>query len=673
MPTYRYSRWDGTQQVFGLDEDSLLEALSEDVLAHGDLDRALRNLFQRGLQGEEGQRIEGLRDLIDRLKKQRQLQLERHNLDSLMDDLKERLEDVVDTERRAIDKRLDEARKRIEQAGETQQDFAAPMRLLEQRAEKSTEALDDLPESPAGAIKELSEYDFMDDEARRKFQELLDTLSQQMAENLFESMRDQLRNMSPEDLEALRNMVGALNQMLSDREMALDPDFDGFMEQYGNFFDPDRPTSLDELLDRIRSQMAAMQSVANSMPPEMRAELESLMESAIDPGLAQELAELAAQMQGLFPTEDLAQDYPFLGDDPVTLDQAMEALGRVQEMDELERELREIMFKGGIEDVDPERVEELAGEEARQQLEALQRVVKQLEEAGYLKREGDRLELTARAIRKLGQQALREVFAQLKKDRIGGHEVYARGDGGELTGETKAYEFGDPFDIDLQRTVFNGVLRGGPGLPVQLTPEDLEVNRTEHLTQSATVLLLDQSRSMGMFGSWGAAKKVALALYWLIHTQFRRDYFHVIGFSDYAIDIDQEHLAEVTWNDWVSGTNMHHAFMLSRKLLAKQRAASKQILMITDGEPTAHLEGGYAYFNYPPTYRTIDETLKEVKRCTQAGITINTFMLATNHYLVNFIDMMTQINRGRAFYTTPRELGRYVMVDYLRARRKRMG
>ncbi|MCH9009757.1 MAG: VWA domain-containing protein, partial [Chloroflexi bacterium] len=204
------------------------------------------------------------------------------------------------------------------------------------------------------------------------------------------------------------------------------------------------------------------------------------------------------------------------------------------------------------------------------------------------------------------------------------------------------------------------------------SPEDLEINRTEHLTQTATVLLLDQSRSMGMFGSFAAAKKVALALYWLIHSQYPRDYFSIIGFSDYGMEIKNEDLAELTWNAWVSGTNMQHALMLARNTLSKQKVATKQILMITDGEPTAHLEDGRAYFSYPPSWRTIEETLKEVKRCTQAGITINTFMLEANYYLMDFVDKMTRINRGRAFYTNPNQLGKYVMVDYLRGRRKRI-
>ena len=673
MGTYRYTSWDGTQQVFDPDEDSIMDALSDDVMAHGDINRAVRSLFQRGIEGDRGQRIQGLRDLMDRLRQQRQQKLERYNLDSLMDDLKERLLDVVDTERKGIDRRLGEARHQLEQAGDQADLLQGPMRLLEERAQRSKERLDSLPESLGGAIKELSDYDFMDTDAREKFQELLAMLKRQMLQNYFQSMRQQLQDTSPEETEGLKNMVQALNQMLRDRAMGLDPDLEGFMEQYGHYFDPNLPTSLDELIERLQRQMAAMKSLMDSMTPEMRRELESLMDAAIDLELGEELAELAGRLHEMSPFDDATREYPFMGDESLTLNQAMELMGQLQDMDDLERQIRQVTRGGSIEDIDLDKAEHYLGEEARRQLERLQRLIQQLEEAGYLKRDGDRLELTPKGIRKLAQRALKEVFSQLKKDRTGRHEVYTLGAGGEVTGETKPYEFGDPFDVDLHRTLFNAVLREGPNIPVHMSPDDLEINRTELLSQTATVLLLDQSRSMGMFGSFTAAKKVALALYWLIHSQFPKDFFQVIGFSDYAMEIKGEGLPEITWNAWVSGTNMHHALRLSRRLLSKQKVGSKQILMITDGEPTAHLEGSRAYFSYPPSYRTIQETLKEAKRCTQEGITINTFMLEATYHLMDFVDKMTRINRGRAFYTTPGHLGRYVMVDYLRSRRRRVG
>ena len=673
MTTYSYSRWDGSQDWSDMDEDDFLEALSEDILTHGDVNRALRNLFQRGMDSEQGERVEGLREMMERLRKQRQAQLERYNVDSLMEDLKERLQDVLESERSGIDKRVSEARERMDAEGDEAEHLRGPMKMLEERAERSREKLDSLPESPSGAIRELQQYDFMDPEAREKFNELLDMLRQQMMRNFFQSMRQQIQNMTPEQMEELRNMVSALNQMLRDRAMGEDPDFEGFMEQYGHHFDPDRPESLDELIEQLQRQMAAMQSMMESMSSEMRDELESLLMSSMDPELMEELAELAGEMYDLHSFDDMARDYPFMGEESLTLDQAMDLMKNLHDMDDLERQLERVMRSGNLEDLDPDRVEDLIDEEARRQLEQMQDVLRRLQEAGYLKREGDRLELTPRAVRKLAQQALKEVFSELKKDRAGRHEVYFRGEGGDYTGETKQYEFGDPFDVDLHRTLFNSVLREGPSVPIRLRPEDLEIHRTEHLSQVATVLMLDQSRSMGMFGSFTSAKKVALALYWLIHSQFPRDQFYVFGFSDYGMELKGEDLPEVSWNAWVSGTNMQHGLMLARQLLSRRKVATKQVLMITDGEPTVHMEGSRAYFSYPPSWTTIDETLKEVKRCTQEGITINTFMLERQPDLLAFIDQLTRINKGRAFYTDSRNLGKFVMVDYLRNRRRRVG
>ena len=675
MVSYRYSYWDGTQNPFDFDEDDVLEALSEDIMNHGDVNRAMRNLMRQGMNGDQGQRITGLRELRERLSRLQQQQLERYNLESAMGDIAERLEDIVSTERSGIERRLDEARQQLEGAGDDSDlsdILGNAMDVLEQRAQQNMEKLDTLPESAAGQVRSLSDYDFMDPEAQEKFQELMDMLRQQMMQNFFQGMKDAIQNMSPEDMRGIQEMIQALNQMLRDRAMGEDPDFEGFMEQYGHYFEPDRPASLDELIEQLQQQMASMQSLMDSMSPQMRDELEEMLQSSMPSEMMQDMAELASVMYDMFPFDDMASEYPFMGDESVTLDQAMQLMEQLQDMDRLDDQLESVMRRGGVEDIDPDKVEELMGEDARRELEQLQQLIQQLEEAGYLRRKGDRLELTARGMRKLAQSALREVFSEMKKERMGRHEVFTRGDGGEYTGETRQYQFGDPFDIDMHRTLFNSVLRNGPNVPLRLRPEDLEVHHTEHLTQTATVLLLDQSKSMGMFGYWGPAKKVAMALYWLIHSQFPRDYFYLVGFSDYAMEFKEEELPEITWNYWNSGTNMQHGLMLARKLLSRQKVANKHIIMVTDGEPTSHLENGHAYFSYPPSYQTIDETLKEVKRCTQDGITINTFMLEANYYLMDFIDQVTKVNKGRAFYTSPNQLGQYIMVDYMRARKKRI-
>ena len=472
MVGYHYSRWDGTQQVFDLDPDQVLEELSSDVLSQGDFMRAMRDLFWRGARDQQGERTQGLRDLIERLRAQRQQQLERYNLDSLMKDLRERLDQVVDKERQGIDRRLKEAGEQLSQAPEGEAEHLRNlMKLLEDRASKSKETLDNLPQSMAGAIKEMSDYDFMDSEARRMFQELLDMLKQRMLENFFKDMRQQLQGMTPEQTQALKEMIKDLNQMLRQQMQGMEPDFQGFMQKHGHLFGPNPPQSLDELMEGLQRQMGQMQSLLDSISPEMRRELEETLDSALDEETRRELAELAAQMGYLYPMDDLSREYPFMGDDSLTLDQAMELMGQLQSMDELEKKIQDVSRKGNIEDLDPNEVEELLGEEARRNLERLQRIIKMLEEAGYLKRKGGRLELTPRGIRKLAQKVLKEVFAQLKKDRLGRHEVHTRGMEGEHSGETKTYEFGDPFDVDLQRTVMNAIARQGPDVPVRLHPQ----------------------------------------------------------------------------------------------------------------------------------------------------------------------------------------------------------
>ncbi len=666
---YRYARWDGTQRVFELDEEKLMDEMSDELMAHGDVSRALRNLLQKGIRSREGNGLEGLRQLMERVRKRREESLQKHNLDSMFDDIKERLQDVVKTEREGIDKRLQQAREQAAQGGDAQQ-MQKLLEMLEQRAQQSRERLDNLPESPGGAIKELSEYEFMDSEAQRKFQELLDMLKQQMLQNTFQNMKQQLQGMTPQDMAGLRQMLQDLNQMLHDRMMGQEPNFQQFMDRYGSLFGDHPPQNLDELLEQMAHQIAQMQSLLDSMSPEMRRELQNLMDSLMDPQTMDALDELASAMGQLYPMDDLRRQYPFMGDEPLTMEQAMQLMAQLQGMDELERQLQEVMRQGNAEDLDPSKVEEILGPEARRTVEDLKRIAEMLEQAGYVKRKGDKLELTPRGIRKIGQKALKEVFAQLQRDRLGQHEVHRRGDSGEDTGETKQYEFGDPYDLDLRRTLTNAIARGGPMVPVKIAPEDFEVRRLEQVSQASTCLLLDQSRSMGMFGSFLAAKKVALALYTLIHTQFPRDKVYFIGFSDYAVELKGEELPGINWNAWVSGTNMHHAFMLSRKLLSKDKSGTRQIVVITDGEPTAHIEDGRAYFGYPPTLRTMQETLKEVKRCTDEGIIINTFMLESSYYLLDFVDKMTRINRGRAFYTTPDKLGEFVLVDYLNRRRK---
>ena len=382
--------------------------------------------------------------------------------------------------------------------------------------------------------------------------------------------------------------------------------------------------------------------------------------------------ELTELINEISPLERSVKKYNFVGSDEVDYQQGMDLMHAMIAIDDLENKIHETVKTGNIELLDTVEIEKILGKDARSNIEEVQRMVGALQEAGFLQKNRDRYELGPLAVRQIAQDAMAEIFSKMNKDRLGSHDSFVSGDWGDLSGATLPYEPEKTFDINLQKSLFNTVIRQGASVPLKMSYQDLEVNEREHLTQAATVLMLDQSRSMGMFGTYTSAKKVALALYWLIKTKFPRDKFFVVGFSDYGMIIDDKDLPESTWNHWVAGTNMHHGLILARQLLSRQNVANKQVLMVTDGEPTAHMEQGQAFFSYPPSQQTLDQTLREVKRCTREGITINTFMLEANLFLMDFIEQMSKINNGRAFYTQPDQLGRYVLVDYLNSRKSQI-
>ncbi len=670
MIEFRYARWDGTQEPFAPDADQLLDALAESLFEHGDLARALHDLFRRGLRSRDGRSLSGLRDLMRRLEARRQERLDRYDLGSVLDDLRRRLDHVVELEWAAADRTLSDA-----EAGFRNPSPDRPAELSERmrdRAQATQQKLGTLPPSLGGAIRALADHDFIDPEARREFQELLDLLRQHLVGQAAQQAAESLRSMTAGEREALRDMLRALNRMLLERLAGGTPDFQGFMNRFGRFFGPEPPRSLDELLETMQRQMAGMQSLMAGLSAEQRQELLQALEESLDPETRAELAQLGALMEALQPPSDLARQYPFRGAESLSLDEAMRVMGELQDLDALDQALQQATRTGDLDRLDPERVRELLGSEAEQALRELREVAQKLEEAGYARREGDRWELTPRTIRKLGEKALGEVFGRLGRARVGGHRIAPAGSGGEATGDTKPYEPGEPFELNLPRSLMNALARRGPGTPVRFELRDFEVDRLEATVSAATALLLDQSSSMFHQGRWPSAKKVAMALQALIQGQFPRDRLFVIGFSDYAQEIRSDALSSAEPNMWVQGTNMQHALLLGRRRLAREPATTRQMIMVTDGDPTAHLEDGESYFSYPPARKTLVETLKEVKRCTAAGITINTFMLARAPYLMQFVDYVTRINHGRAFFAAPERLGDYVLVDYVRNRRRRV-
>jgi len=694
FPRQRYSRWDGTQKVDGFSADDIMEAISDDMISDGDLMKSLQRLFRWGMDRPDGDRMPGIRNMMERLKAARQQELSRYNLGGVLEDIKQRLEEIEQLERDGIQQRIDQGRQRMTEQQQGQQDGSSNengeqssasgesanvddselnpelQQMLERMAKKKLDALDQLPEDAAGKIKELSEYDFMNADAREKFQELLQQLQQQVLQQTFQGMQQSLQNMTPEAMQGMRDMLSDLNEMLEERAKGGEPDFERFMHKHGHHFGKDI-NSLDELMDHMAQQMAAMQSLMNSMTPEQRAELWSAMQSMMnDPGIQDEMNRLSENLSQAMGENPYAQQYQFGGDENLPLDQALRLMDRLHDIDEVEDQLRGVRDWRDLEHVDDQKIRDLLGDEFQNDLDQLRQMTKILEDAGYIQKTRKGFEMTPRGVRKVGQKALTDIFQHLKKDRFGQHEHDSAGTGGERTDVSKPYEFGDPFLLDLPKTLMNSVQREGVGSPVQLRPEDFEVYRTELITQSSTVLMVDMSRSMLYNGCFAAAKKVALALDSLIRSQFPRDNLYIVGFSYVATRIEASALPSISWDEYNYGTNMQHGFMMARQLLARHKGGNKQVIMITDGEPTAHFDDGQVRFSYPPTYQTLQETLKEVVRCTREQIVINTFMLERSPYMAGFVSEMAKINKGRAFFATPDRLGEYILVDYVANKKK---
>jgi len=408
------------------------------------------------------------------------------------------------------------------------------------------------------------------------------------------------------------------------------------------------------------------------MSAEQRGQLQDMIDELIgDDRLRVDLAELAMNLEAVSPN-DRRTKYRLSGDEPLSLAEARSLMGLLQEMDDLEKQMRDARRLGDIDAVDPEKLRDLLGDEEAQALEQLQSLMKQLEEEGLIKRNGDRYEMTSRGIRRIGQKALEDVFSKLQRDAFGRHRLPVRGYGGERDEETKPYVFGDTFHLDLERTIMNGVNRNGQGSPVKLDAEDFEVYRTEQMTRTSTVVMLDMSYSMLQNQLWNPAKKVAIALESLIRGMYPRDQLSIVGFANMAREYKPEELVEVSEWDHIQGTNMVQGLTLARQLLARSRGVNKQIIMITDGGPTVWNEGGRWLFDWPPRPEAELQTLREVKRCARDNITINVFMLWDDPYLKHFVNQMATVNRGRAFYTNPDDLAEYVMLDYLSNKQKRV-
>ena len=641
---YRYSRWDGSQDPFGpeVEASDVLDQLADDVLMGTGADNALRRLMRRGMQG----RFSGLDALRRRLQQRRAEEEEALDLSGPLEEVRQRLEEILDRERSTLSFEAgDDAR--------TRETFLAS-----------------LPPDAPGQLRELADYRFVDPEAQRMFDELMEHLREQVLGAHFRSMAQGMQSLSPEQLAHFRDMLAELNQMIEPRAQGEPYDFDGFMQRYGDLF-PDDPKTLDELLENMARRMAAMSRLMASLSSEQRAELQALAEQVMqDMDLAFEVDRLGANLADAFPDMPWGQPAFGEGDQPMPLSATVDAMERLHDYEDLDRAMRGDYAGASIDDVDEEALQRILGEPAVHDLRRLKEVERALERAGLVTRRNGRLEVTPRGARKLGERALVQVFEELKRDREGTHEARDAGGLAEPTGATRPWRFGDAGQIAVQRSVFNAVVRSEPGRPVRLSPDDLELVEAEQRTEAATALLLDLSFCMPLRGHFIHAKKMALALHALIEGRYPHDTLYLIGFSDYARQLQPQDLTAPGF-ERVYGTNMQHAFLLAGRLLAQHPRASRQVIMVTDGEPTAHLEGDQAFFSWPPVRETIELTLAEAVRLSKAGVTLNVFMLEESEGLINFMERLARITSGRVFLMDDEHLGVFVVRDYVKRRGRR--
>jgi uncharacterized protein with von Willebrand factor type A (vWA) domain len=542
--------------------------------------------------------------------------------------------------------------------------------------------LDALPSDTAQAIRQLADYDWRSRAARDTFERLKDLLRREVLDSQFRGMKQVLQTPDPQAMQRVKDMLAELNSMLEAdaRGAHTSADFDRFMGTYGDLF-PDNPRDLEELVDSLIRRMAAADRLLSSLSAEQREELAALMSQALDDaGLAVEMARLADMLRARRPDMDRigAQGETMMGEEPLGLGDATTALAELADLAELETALSQDYPGARLDDIDEDAVRRAFGRQAVDDVESLRRIERELEAQGYLNRTGGRLELTPRAVRRLGETALRRVFGDISANRPGDHDRHDAGQAGDLTGSTRAWEFGDEQPIDTAATVRKALLRQARGAPetrtrdgarVRLDAGDFEVAETERRGGAAVCLLVDLSYSMALRGTWAAAKQTALALYALMRTRFPQDALQVVGFSNYARELGETELAGLGW-DMVQGTNLHHALVLAGRHLDRHPEHEPVVLIVTDGEPTAHLQrDGRSWFDWPPSPETLELTLAEVDKMTRRHAALNIFMLAEDDRLTAFVENVARRNGGRLLRAQPERLGEYVVTDFLRARK----
>ena len=649
---FRYGPWRGGRDPLAPPYDlrAALDKIGEDVLSAGTVRDALRELMQRGPDGRGG-----LDKLAARLRKLRAAARKRGDLGGTLDQIRSALDQALAAEREQL-------------AGMDGDEH----RLAEME-------LDTIPDDVAGAVRSLSDYQWRSEQARQTYEAITQMLQREVLDAQFAGMKQALESPDPEAMQRVKDMLGDLNTLLAKHARNEDTTdaFAEFMDKHGEFF-PEQPEDVEELIDALARRQAAAQRMMSSLSPEQREQLAQLMQQALsDADLASEMAQLSDNLRALRPGLDRSSPTGMgQGGQPLGYGEAVEAVAELADLEALSQQLSQDRPGSTLDDVDVDLLEKRLGRDAVADLQGLRDLERELERQGYLTRTDDGLRLTPRSLRRLGQTALKRVFAQLEASGRGDHDDRRTGSADERTGLTRPWEFGDELPLDAPRTVANALRRagldpaGGSGA-VQLAVEDFEVIETERRTTAAVALCVDLSYSMVQDGRWGPMKQTALALNHLIETRFRQDSLQVIGFNRYARRLTPLQLAEVE-PDWIQGTNLQHALMLAARHLRRHPDAEPVVLVVTDGEPTAHLaEDGEAQFQWPTTSATLRATVAQVDELSRYGATLNTFMLGEDPGLARFVDAIARRSGGRVFTPDIGRLGEYVVADYLTARRGR--
>lgn len=629
-----------------LDLREALDEIGRDVMEGGSPRTALEELLRRGMRNTSG-----LDELTRQLWKRRSEISRQHRLDGTLQEVRRLLDEALEAERGTL--------------------FPDPS----DEARFAEAQLDALPPGTAAAVNELADYDWRSETGRENYQRIRDLLGQELLESRFQGMKQALQSATPEDVERVRQMMSDLNDLLSahGRGENTEQQFADFMDKHGEFF-PENPRNTDELIDALASRAAAAQRMMNSMSAQQRAELSELINQAFgDPSIAAQVAALDANLRALRPGEDWESGQRFRGKDPLGLGEGAQAMQDLGELDALAEQLSQSYPGARLEDIDLDALERQLGQDARVDAARLAELERELRRQGLFERAPDgSLRLTPKALRRLGETALRNVVGQLRSRR-GERDTALAGAAGEPTGAARAWQFGDTEPWDVPRTVRNAVLRTASvgSRSVKLDVADVEVMETEQRSRAAVALCVDTSWSMVQDGRWVPMKRTALALHQLITTRFRSDALDLITFGRHATTVD---IGELTALEgvWEQGTNLHHALLLAARHLRRHPDAVPVVLVVTDGEPTAHLEpDGEAYFNWPPEQRTLQVTMAQVDALAKLGASVTVFMLGEDPRLAAFVDLVARRSGGRVVAPDLDGLGAAVVSDYLRGRTQR--